>query len=86
MWAVASIAFVFVYLTFHLRSVFMSAFAMLNIILSFPLSLFFYKMIFQITFFSNLHILAVFIVLGIAADDVFAFMDAWNQSDLYPEL
>ena len=34
----------------------------------------------RVTFFSNLHSLVVFIVLGIAADDIFVFIDAWRQS------
>lgn len=37
--------------------------------------------IFRVTYFSNLHSLAVFIVLGIAADDIFVFIDAWRQSE-----
>ena len=30
---------------------------------------------------SNLHYLVIFIVLGIAADDIFVFIDAWRQSE-----
>ena len=32
------------------------------------------------TFYSSLHSLVIFIVLGIAADDIFVFVDAWRQS------
>ena len=45
-YAVFSIAFVFIYITFHLKSLFMSSFAVVNILLSFPLSLALYKFIF----------------------------------------
>lgn len=31
-------------------------------------------------YYSNLHMLVIFIVLGIAADDIFVMMDAWRQS------
>jgi predicted RND superfamily exporter protein len=33
-----------------------------------------------VTYFSVLHALLIFIVLGIAADDVFVLIDAWKQS------
>jgi len=32
------------------------------------------------TYYSSLHALAVFIILGIAADDIFVFADGWHQS------
>ena len=32
------------------------------------------------TYYSSLHSLVIFIVLGIAADDIFVFIDAWRQS------
>lgn len=35
-------------------------------------------------FYSNLHSLVIFIVLGIAADDIFVFIDAWRQSANIP--
>jgi len=33
-----------------------------------------------VTFFNQLHVLAIYLVLGIGADDIFVFMDGWNQS------
>lgn len=35
---------------------------------------------FRIDYVSNLHNLVIFIVLGIAADNIFVFVDAWRQS------
>jgi hypothetical protein len=34
--------------------------------------------IFRNTFYTTLHTLAIFIVLGIAADDIFVFIDGWR--------
>lgn len=36
--------------------------------------------IFRVTYYSSLHSMVVFIVLGIAADNIFVFIDAWRQS------
>lgn len=55
---------------------------MFIIVISFPISLVVLKGIFRVTFFSSLHILAVFIILGIAADDIFVFIDAWRQAKI----
>ena len=52
----------------------------LQIMLSIPVSFFFYYYVFQITYFAQTHILAVFIILGVGADDVFVLVDAWKQS------
>ena len=44
------------------------------------ISLFFYRGIFRISFFNQLHVLAIYLVLGIGADDIFVFIDGWRQS------
>jgi hypothetical protein len=56
---------------------------MLMIMSSFPITNVIYRYIGQVTYFSNLHNLVTFIVLGIAADDIFVIIDAWKQSALY---
>ena len=58
----------------------MSGMTMLMIVLSFPITYTIYGGIFQIPFNDTLIQLTIFIVLGIAADDVFVFCDAWRQS------
>lgn len=88
LFALGAAAFVFLYFVFHLRSCFMALIGMSLILMSFPLTVLICKGIFQVTYISSLHVLAVFIVLGIAADDVFVFIDAWRQSEkiLPPEI
>ena len=76
----ASILFVYVYIAFYTGTLFIGSMGMLQIILTLPLALFFYTGVFQVTFFNQLHVLAIYLVLGIGADDVFVFMDGWNQS------
>lgn len=74
--------FVLFYFVFHLESFFLASVGVLLIGLSFSFTAFVYQGIFRITFLANLHNLVIFIVLGIAADDIFVFMDAWRQSAL----
>jgi len=76
-----SIMFVWVWIYVHTSSSMMASTGMLQIVLSLPLSFFVYRYLFGITFFSELHNLVIFLVLGIGADDVFVLFDAWKQSE-----
>ena len=78
--AVFSVVFVILYFVFHLESWFLALYGMLLIGFSFSFSAIIYQGIFRISYMSNLHYLVIFIVLGIAADDIFVFIDAWRQS------
>jgi len=72
--------FVFAWILNHTRSLFLAIVGMLQIFLSLPASLFFYRVIFQITYFSTLQQLVIFVVLGVGADDIFVLRDSWAQS------
>lgn len=85
LWSAASIMFVYVILTWHLQSLFLSTAAIGQILLGFPISYFIFKMVFGIGYFGTLHTLIIFVILGIAADDCFVFNDAWIQSELMVE-
>ena len=41
---------------------------------------FLFRVVFQVAFFQFINFLIIFVVLGIGADDVFVFMDAFHQS------
>merc|ERR1711871_1638186 len=75
-----AVMFVWAYITFHTRSLFLSNMAMVQILLSLPVSYTVYKYVWGIPFFSQLHILAIFLVLGVGADDVFVITDAWKET------
>ena len=77
-----SILFVFSYMMFHMRALTLAALGMCMIVLSMPLALFVYAPV--VPYFSQLHNLAIFIVLGVGADDIFVFTDAWKQSAAMP--
>eukprot|EP00210_Caulerpa_lentillifera_P004772 g4556.t1 len=84
MWAGLSILSVWIYMLVHLGSVFLSLVGIFEIFMSFPVALFFYTPIFQIDHFSELNLLVIFILLGIGADDIFVFTDAYKQSGSVP--
>merc|ERR1711968_263184 len=79
MWALGSILFVSCYIMSHIGSAFLTAISMFQIIMSLPLAYFIYTHILNIPFFTELHVLAIFLCLGVGADDIFVFMDCWNQ-------
>ena len=76
--AIFSGLFVFCFIWYHLESFFMALLSIFMILLSFPVSYLIYTGIFQITMNTTLNQLTIFIVLGIAADDIFVFCDAWR--------
>ena len=69
---------------YHLRSFFLSSCAMINVVFSFFVTLLLYRTF--IGYFADLHRLCIFVVLGVAADDVFVYTDAWKQSRQIPEI
>jgi predicted RND superfamily exporter protein len=53
---------------------------------SYPVSIVLNKFIFQIEYFQTLNFIAVFVILGISADNVFVFIDSWQQTEQYEKL
>jgi predicted RND superfamily exporter protein len=84
-YAVFSVSFVFVYFIIHLRSVFLASVGIMLIMFSFSVTAIVCEGIFRVTYYADLHSLVIFIVLGIAADDIFVFIDAWRQSAFIEE-
>jgi predicted RND superfamily exporter protein len=82
----ACLGFIWLYVTIHLGSLFLSSVSMMNIALSVPMGLVFYKVFLRIPFFSLLHILVVLFVLGIGADNTFLFNDTWEGAKKIPVL
>ena len=83
-WSIFAVLFVLVYIWFHLKSFFMAVSGLLVILLSFPVTQLIYKGILRVDMFSSLNQLVIFIILGIAADNIFVFCDAWRQSEMIP--
>jgi len=75
-----SILFVLFYMMVHTRSVVIPIIGMFQVVLAFPMAYTLYTYIFQISFFNMMSLLSIFVILGIAADDMFVYMDTWKQS------
>lgn len=81
--AFGSLAFVFIWLAVYMRSVALAIPSALGILLSLTVGIFIYKVVLRIEYFDFIHILVVFLILGIGADDVFVVFDAWGQSKIH---
>ena len=75
-----SVLFVFIFLCLHLGSFFLASTGIVMILCSLYVGLFIYWYIFQIKYYSSMHVLTFFLVLGIGADDIFVFVDGWKQT------
>ena len=74
------IVVVYLYMAFHLGSIFLATTSIINIVMSIPISLVIYNYVFFITFFSSTHLSAFVIIIGIGADDIFVFHDFWQTT------
>ena len=86
LWALLAALLVFLFITFQTGSLFVSVTSMVQILFSFPITLVIYRVFLGITNLSALHLMVVFVVLGISADNIFVIWDSWNQSNTYPNL
>ena len=75
-----SILFVLVYMCYHTGCLTLGCLGLLMILLSFPLALFLYVVVFRVRYFAMIHVLAIFIALGVGADDIFVYVNAWRHS------
>lgn len=77
-----SFCFIVLFMWFQTRSAFVTCMAVLGIISNFFATNMVYRIVLDYKYFGVFHVLAVFIILGIGADDVFVFYDTWKASAL----
>ena len=75
---------VFFVLWFQTESAFIAACGIFEIIISYPLGTFVWHVILREPYVTYLNYNALFIILGIGADDIFVLVDAYKQSFLQP--
>ena len=85
LWGFLATAVVYCYVLLHVKSVFVANSSMSMILFSFPITLVIYRLVMRVTNLSSLHLMIVFVILGISADNIFVTWDAWKQSDSYPQ-
>ena len=78
--AVLSIVFVCIWVCVHVWSCFVGLMGMLQIVLSLGTAYFIYTYVLGIPVFMQMNVLAVYLVLGVGADDLFVLNDSWRQS------
>ena len=61
-------------------SFFIMLIGIFEILVSFPIAAFVWFVVFQQKGITNLMFIGVFVILGIGADDIFVYVDAWKQS------
>jgi len=79
-WTVLSFIGVMSYVAYHTGSIIISATSMMMTVTSIFVAFFLFRVVFQVSFFQFINFLIIFVVMGIGADDVFVFMDAFHQS------
>mmetsp|Transcript_19716 Transcript_19716/g.25544 ORF Transcript_19716/g.25544 Transcript_19716/m.25544 type:complete len:843 (-) Transcript_19716:79-2607(-) len=79
-WILGSILYVGIWMRVYTRSTFLTSLCLFYILFSVTVGIFVYKIILRILFFDFIHLLVVFLILGIGADGAFVVIDAWNQS------
>ncbi|OWF38243.1 Patched domain-containing protein 2 [Mizuhopecten yessoensis] len=84
--AVGSFLFIFVFMWFQTASFFITFMGIFSILTSFLLTNLIYRCILNYEYFGFFHVIAMFIILGIGADDVFIFYDTWRLTGhtVYP--
>ena len=80
--AVGSTVFIFGFILFHTRSLWTTFFGVFSIVCSFMEANLIYRVVIGFRYFGFFHVLSMFIILGIGADDLFVFWDAWRESGL----
>lgn len=85
MWAAFALIFVFVFYIIIFRSWILSLYCILLVCFSIILTQVLYIKEFQITYFSTIHNVIMFLLLGVSGNNSFVMFDAWKQSATVPE-
>ncbi|KAL8608257.1 hypothetical protein ACOMHN_042124 [Nucella lapillus] len=80
--AIGSMIFIFGFILFHTRSLWMTTLGVFSILCSFVETNLLYRVVLGYRYFGFFHVVVMFIILGIGADDLFVFWDAWKASEL----
>ena len=78
--AIGSILFIFAFIVYHTKSLWISTFAVSSILTSFLCTNLIYRIVFDFKYIGYFHVITLFIILGIGADDIFVFLDVWKTS------
>ena len=77
--ALGAVLIVFLIMWLYTGSLFIASIGMYQIMLSLVLAALIYRQIFMVDFFDFIHVLIVYLVLGIGADDIFVLVDSFKH-------
>lgn len=80
-YAVGSFMFIFVFMWFQTRTFWVTFMGITSILTSFLMTNLIYRFAFGYKYFGFFHLAAMFIILGIGADDVFVFYDTFRLTE-----
>ena len=83
-----SFAFIFCFMLFQTQSLWITGWGVFSIFACFFGANIIYRILFDFRYIGIFHVLSVFIILGIGADDIFVFCDTWraSQEKDFPDL
>lgn len=86
--AIGSFLFIFAFLWFQTRSVFIAVFGMYSILTNFFGANLIYRYVFDYQYFGVFNALAIFLILAIGVDEIFVFEETWclSKDKSYPSL
>jgi hypothetical protein len=76
---VGAVAVVFLTIWSHTGSLFVTAMGMFHVLLAFPSAYTFYTLVLGFEWMPLLNYIGIFVAVGIGADDIFVYTDAWAQ-------
>ncbi|WAR20450.1 DISP1-like protein [Mya arenaria] len=80
MLAGGSVIFIFGFIVYHTKSLWISSFAVMSILTSFLCTNLIYRIALDFRYIGYFHVITLFIILGIGADDIFVFLDVWKNT------
>jgi len=83
MWSSGAVSFVGLFILLKTRNIFIFFMALLGLLLSFPSAYYFYYAHFYMKQMSIIHATALFIMLGIGADDIFLMIDTYRLTKVF---
>ncbi|XP_056402833.1 protein dispatched homolog 2 isoform X2 [Hyla sarda] len=79
---VLAILSIFISMSFYLRSFFITFMVLMSVVGSLMISFFLYKLVFRMTFFPFVNLIAIIILSSLCANHTFVFFDLWNLSKI----
>mmetsp|Transcript_721 Transcript_721/g.2428 ORF Transcript_721/g.2428 Transcript_721/m.2428 type:complete len:877 (+) Transcript_721:207-2837(+) len=84
-YAAIGLVLVTLYLWWHTGSAFITTVGLFEILISYPVSYFMYRVVMGVEYTSMLLFLSLFIIMGIGVDDIFVFFDTFQLTEKYGE-